>query len=128
MDNFVGSWSLPSDLGTPFLVGELSTESRTEPEQKGRKAERVPIELGAGLRQRGGAGITVQIVDLSTEGFRAQTHLVLSHGADVWLRLPGLEAIHAKVMWTKGAFIGCAFERALHPAVLDMIVSKSQTR
>jgi hypothetical protein len=129
MGNLASSWSFPSDLGTPFLVGELTTQDRTgarpEPQRSGRKAPRVHVELGAGLRQRGGSGISVQIVDLSTEGFRAQTHLVLAAGADVWLRLPGLEACHAKVMWTKGTFIGCAFERPLHPAVLDMVVSKS---
>lgn len=126
MDHFAGSWSFPSDFGTPFLTGELTTAARVEPERKGRRAERVPIEIGAGLRQRGGTGISVQIIDLSTEGFRAQTHLVLDKGADVWLRLPGLEARHATVMWAKGTFIGCAFEQPLHPAVLDMIVNRSR--
>lgn len=126
MDHFAGSWSFPSDFGTPFLTGELTTTPRAEPERKGRRAERVPIEIGAGLRKRGGTGISVQIVDLSTEGFRAQTHLVLDKGADVWLRLPGLEARHATVMWSKGSFIGCAFEQPLHPAVLDMIVNRSR--
>ena len=89
-----------------------------------RAAERLPIELGAGLRQRGASGVSVQVMDLSTHGFRAATHLALAVGADVWLRLPGLEPCHAKVAWTKGHFIGCAFERPLHPAVLDMIVAK----
>lgn len=124
METFGGSWSFPSDIGTPFLTGELTTDDRSAPERKGRKSERVPIELGAGLRQRGGSGVSIQIVDLSVSGFRASTHLDLEPGTDVWLRLPGLEAYQAKVAWTKGQYVGCAFERPLHPAVLDMIVRK----
>jgi hypothetical protein len=98
------------------------------PAPNGRAAERVPIELGAGLRQRGASGVSVQVMDLSTHGFRAATHLELELGADVWLRLPGLEPYHAKVAWTKGHYIGCAFERPLHPAVVAMIARKSKPR
>jgi hypothetical protein len=125
---FSGSWSLPSEFGTPFLSGELTTDPRPAPSLTSRKSKRVTLEMGAGLRQRGGTGVTIQIVDLSVDGFRASTHLQLAKGADVWLRLPGLEPYQARVMWAKGNFIGCAFERPLHPAVLDMIVTKTGGR
>ena len=124
MDTFGGAWSFPSDLGTPFLTGELTTDERPEPRLKGRRSERVPLELGAGLRQRGGSGVSIEIVDLSVSGFRASTHLCLQPGTDVWLRLPGLEPYQAKVAWSKGQYVGCAFERPLHPAVLEMIVGR----
>ena len=125
---FSGSWSLPSEFGTPFLSGELTTEPRPAPELTSRKAERVTLDMGAGLRQRGGTGVAIQIMDLSIDGFRATTHLNLAKGTDVWLRLPGLEPYQARVMWAKGNFIGCAFERPLHPAVLEMIVKKAGGR
>jgi hypothetical protein len=123
-----GSWSFPSELGTPFLSGELTTDTRPSPSLTSRKSRRVTLEMGAGLRQRGGTGVSIQIVDLSTDGFRASTHLNLAKGTDVWLRLPGLEPYQARVMWAKGNFVGCAFERPLHPAVLDMIVTKAGGR
>jgi hypothetical protein len=124
---FTGSWSLPSEFGAPFLSGELTTDVRPAATNRAsRKSERVALEIGAGLRQRGGTGVSIQIMDLSTDGFRASTHLQLENGSDVWLRLPGLEPYQAKVMWSKGSFIGCAFERPLHPAVLDMIVRKGR--
>jgi hypothetical protein len=125
---FSGNWSLPSEFGTPFLSGELTTDARAPQELTSRKSERVTLEMGAGLRQRGGTGVAIQIVDLSIDGFRASTHLQLAKGTDVWLRLPGLEPYQARVMWAKGNFIGCAFERPLHPAVLDMIVKKGGGR
>lgn len=125
---YSGTWSLPSEFGTPFLSGELTTDLRPAQDLTSRKSERVSLELGAGLRQRGGTGVAIQIMDLSVDGFRASTHLQLVKGNDVWLRLPGLEPYQAKVMWAKGNFIGCAFERPLHPAVLEMIVKKSGPR
>jgi hypothetical protein len=102
------------------ITGELATSAA----ENGRKAERKGVHIGAGLRQRGASGVTVDILDLSTHGFRASTHLDLQTGADVWLKLPGLEALHAKVAWSNAHYIGCAFERPLHPAVLQMMVGK----
>ena len=127
MDSFSGGWSSSYESGNVSLSGELSTEAGfPAPARRGRKSERVPIELGAGLRQRGASGVTVQIVDLSIDGFKVATHLDLYPGTDVWLRLPGLEACHARVMWAEGHHVGCAFLRPLHPAVLDMIVAKGK--
>jgi hypothetical protein len=100
------------------LYGELSTEANAEL----RKATRAEVVLGAGLRQRGASGVTIQILDLSTHGFRAATHLVLHAGTDVWLKLPGLESLHGHVVWMRGHMLGCEFARPLHPAVLDMVV------
>jgi PilZ domain len=99
------------------LTAELSTHS----EDDGRRAARRDVVLGAGLRQRGAHAVTVQIVDLSTTGFRAATHLEMLPGADVWLKLPGLESLHARVVWMRGHLMGCEFIRPLHPAVLEMV-------
>ena len=125
MSTFQESWSLPSSFGAQFLTGELSTGDKAPSPHKGRKSERVALALGAGLRQRGGTGVAVEILDLSTDGFRASPHLALEPGTDVWLRLPGLEPYQAQVAWAKGQYVGCAFARPLHPAVLDMIVGRT---
>jgi hypothetical protein len=129
MNAHSSSWSDASEPVSRPLRGELSTEPGFAPgQQKGRRADRVHVELGAGLRQRGAAGVSVQIMDLSTDGFRVATHLELCIGKDVWLRLPGLEPCPAKVVWSEGYFVGCAFARPLHPAVVQMIVAKAGMR
>jgi len=125
-------------LGTPWqsslgsdgsgFEAELSQWPGAARDRKPRKSERVAVEVSAGLRQRGASGVSVRVLDLSPEGFRASTHLELNNGVDVWLRLPGLEPLHATVAWSAGHFIGCAFERPLHPAVVDMIVRKAGGR
>ena len=129
MNAYAGNWSVSPENASIPLDGELSTDGGFRPPaRKGRRVERVQVELGAGLRQRGASGVSVQVMDLSTEGFKAATHLELHPGTDVWLRLPGLESCHAQVMWAEGHFIGCAFVRPLHPAVLDMVVARAKHR
>ena len=120
------SWS-SSTHGFP-LDGELATDNGcAQGSRQSRKSQRVPVEFPAGLRQRGASGVSVQIMDLSTDGFRVSTHLELLPGTDVWLRLPGLEPCHARVKWSDGPYIGCAFERPLHSAVLQMMIQKART-
>ena len=114
-----GSGDLPG-----AIQGELSFDSALTP-PRARNADRVPVAFRAGLRQRGASAVTVQICDLSTHGFRIDTHLSLETGTQVWLRLPGLEATPAHVAWVEGHCAGCAFDRPLHPAVLSMIVTRS---
>lgn len=125
MDAFRENWNAGAHSLDDFDA-ELSTVA--VPQQKCRKSERKAVALEAGLRQRGASGISVRILDLSTTGFRAATHLELAAGTDVWLRLPKLEACHAKVVWSGGNLVGCAFERPLHPAVLQMIVDAARSR
>lgn len=117
----------PPENDASALTGELSIQvTVADSDKKARKSTRVPISLDAGLRARGGySAVSVQILDLSTHGFRIETLLDLAVGMDVWLRLPGLEPCHAKVAWIEGYIAGCAFERPLHPAVLDMIVGRA---
>ncbi len=125
MDVFGSIWDFgggEDDAGG--LLGELSTWHRPVTKRE-RKSSRLAVDMNAGLRQRGASGVSVRVVDLSAHGFRVASHLELPIGTDVWLRLPGLEPYHATVAWQEGHFIGCAFERPLHPAVVDMIVRRA---
>lgn len=104
------------------LEGQLSVNAQL-PGQT-RREQRTHCEIGAGLRQRGASVVTIDVVDLSTHGFRASTHLDLQKDSDVWLKLPGLEPLHARVAWMDGYLVGCEFVRPLHPAVLQMVVRR----
>ena len=104
------------------VTGQLQVSA--PPAASSRKADRQDCAIGAGLRPRGAHGVNVSIIDMSTHGFRASTPLDLEKGSDVWLKLPGLEALHARVAWTEGYLVGCAFVQPLHPAVLQMMVTR----
>jgi len=124
MDAFSGAWSFGGDKDGGGLAGELSTWHSPK-SHRPRNSQRLRVEMSAALRQRGASGVSVRVLDLSTHGFRAATHLELAEGTDVWLRLPGLEPYHAKVAWSEGHYVGCQFERPLHIAVVEMIARKA---
>lgn len=126
--NALDAWFSGFEHGPLLISGELSTCARRTGRAIGRRSRRIDVDLGAGLRQRGAASVTVQVEDLSVDGFRAQTSLQFAQDDEVWLRLPGLEAYAARVVWIDGGRIGCAFVRPLHSAVLEMIVERARRR
>jgi hypothetical protein len=91
-----------------------------------RRALRKPVSFRARLRERGANKFTIDVVDLSTTGFRCETSFTLYEGHPVWLTLPGLAGLEATVAWKNGYCYGFAFDRPLHPAVFDHIVSLSE--
>ena len=108
----------------PFGAMQAQLSTCQSSEAGARQADRADCEIDAGLRQRGASGITVQVLDLSTHGFRASTHLELPTGTDVLLKLTGLEPLHSRVTWMNGCLVGCEFVRPLHPAVMQMVVRR----
>ena len=94
-----------------------------EADDSGRRATRAEVRFTASLRRREGKASDVTIVDMSTIGFRAETASVFHIGTQVWLKLPGLDAILARVAWTNNMHIGCEFQQPLHVAVFDRMVA-----
>lgn len=90
-----------------------------------RRALRKPVTLRARLRERGTTKFLIDVVDLSTTGFRCETSFTLYEGHSVWLTLPGLSGLEATVAWRRGHLYGFAFNRPLHPAVFDHVVALS---
>ena len=88
-----------------------------------RRAPRLAISLDASLRERGRTPFAVRLVDISADGCRAETYCTVEPGADVWVKLPGLEPRYSRIIWSQGGFAGIAFEAPLHEAVLDLLAS-----
>ncbi len=90
-----------------------------------RKEKRVDVWFdGPTLREPGGSPMQVKLHDLSSGGFRTSWPYTLRKGATVWLKIPGLEALEARVAWHENFQIGCSFTQPLHPAVLNAVVRK----
>jgi len=89
----------------------------------GRRAERRVVNLAARLRDPGASLTDVDVVNLSTDGFMAQSEVALEPGATVWLKLPGLEPQHCRVVWAEEGKAGFEFANPLHPATLELLVA-----
>ena len=91
-----------------------------------RRAQRRSVDVKAKMRQAGSTPFDVELVDLSTAGFRTETGVMLSPGSRVWLTLPTFEALEATVAWRDHQHCGCCFSTPLHLAVLDHIVKRDR--
>jgi len=99
-----------------FLTAELVDR----PESKPRRGERRLLDGQAQCR-RGAIRETVELRDISPGGARLLALSPLRVGHAIWLKLPGIEAQEAHVVWTVGCESGCEFARPLHPAVFDLL-------
>jgi hypothetical protein len=93
---------------------------------EGRGAERRIVNLAARLRDPGATIAEAEVLNLSTDGFMAETDLALETGATVWLKLPGLEPQNSRVVWAETGRAGFQFATALHPATLELMVANNR--
>lgn len=86
-----------------------------------RRAERIAVRMQASLREPSFSKFDVMVSDLSTDGFRCETHYRITPGTVVWLTIPGLSALESRVVWANGKAYGCAFTQPLHVAVMEHV-------
>ncbi len=91
--------------------------------QELRQSLRRKVKMRAHLRDKGQTRFEIDVVDLSQQGFRAETSFTLWPGTVVWLTLPGLAPLEAVVAWRDKFKYGCAFAKPLHPAVFEHIIA-----
>jgi len=100
--------------------------AQSSDEQTGaRGTDRKPVTLRAQLREIAGKPLAVDVLNLSREGFQIAHHRAFHIGTQIWMKLPGLESLPAKVKWSDGTKMGCQFATPLHEAVLEKIVAGS---
>lgn len=87
----------------------------------GRRAERRIVNLAARLREPGASLIDVDIVNLSTDGFMAQS-VAVEVGTYVWLKVAGLEPQACRVIWNEDGKAGFEFINPLHSATIELLV------
>src|SRR4051812_40860467 len=83
------------------------------PQVDRRKTERIRIERPARLRPNDWSRVSVDIVDLSSAGFRALGDLQLRTGTYLALEVPGIGNVDAKVVWQQSRAFGAQFLRPL---------------
>ena len=91
------------------------------PVVEGRQAERRIVNLAARLRDPGATIVDADVVNLSTDGFMAESDLKLEPGVHVWLKLPGLEPQNSRCVWVEDGKAGFQFTTPLHPALVEML-------
>ena len=92
--------------------------------QEDRSAPRVRLKIPAIMRPSGSPGFSVVVRDLSLSGVACEALTGMAPGTRIWLTLPGLAALQAKIVWNDGTTVGCEFTTLLNPAVLQNILAR----
>ena len=91
-----------------------------------RQTRRRAVNFAAILESEGISSHPANVLDISEEGFRIVTATEVGQGSSMLIKLPGLEAVRATVMWAKDGQIGCSFDDALHPASIQTLTVDSR--
>lgn len=86
--------------------------------------DRIAVASSITLRPIGGFNHQVRIDDVSIAGCRVELVEETVLGERLIARFPQLEPLVGEVRWKAGAMAGLEFSRAVHPAVLDALVSR----
>lgn len=76
------------------------------------------------LRRPGQHNYLVTVHNLSRHGCKLEFVERPSLDEWVWVKIPGLEALEARVCWVDGFVIGVEFRNEIHPAVFDLIMQR----
>jgi hypothetical protein len=94
-----------------FMAGCLPTA---------RPKERVPIAGFAFLKRfQHSDRVRVELLDLSADGCQVEMTEGLHTGAQVLIRLPGLDYVPVTVAWVHDGAAGLQFQRMLHPFTVE---------
>lgn len=88
---------------------------------RARNREQVSAELF--IRQSDTQLFRTTLSDLSVTGFKMESCTNLDADKLVFVTLPGLQTLAARIVWANYHDYGCQFRAPLHPAVLDHVVT-----
>ena len=89
-----------------------------------RTANRIEVEGEISLRAAGQHAYRVRVLDLSTDGCKAELVERPSVGDLMRVKFDGLETLEAEVCWVEEHVAGLKFDKHLHPAVLDLLIAR----
>jgi hypothetical protein len=85
-------------------------------------APRAELTLLCEVRQGSGAWRLARLTDLSHTGFKLAWRADYDTATPLRIRIPGMQALAARICWHKEREIGCEFVSPLHIAVFEHIV------
>ena len=89
-----------------------------------RRFARVAVASTLMVRPIGGFNYQAQLDEVSAAGCRVELVEEAELGEPLIARFPQLEPLVGEVRWKEGPMAGLEFTRAMHPAVLDALVTR----
>jgi hypothetical protein len=103
----------------------MRSETCERPIGDRRRCARAPVGMEAQFRERGRGAFAIDIRNLSRDGCGARLHGPVVFGDHLWIRLPTLASLPARIAWTAAGEAGIQFEQPLHEAVAALLVARA---
>ena len=87
-----------------------------------RRSPRSTVSLDARIGGSGFDRTLCRVVDLSAHGARLQTYSDLKPGSTIWLTLPQIGPVAARIVWSEDFVAGCQFEIPLTEEAFTLLV------
>jgi hypothetical protein len=92
-----------------------------------RTARRRLVDFTGVVREANAVLCKVEVTDLSTDGCRFRSDQQLETATTIWLKIVGVTARQARIVWKRGSEYGCEFLSPIQVETLDeMCSSKAQ--
>ena len=88
-----------------------------------RAAHRRVVDFAAYVRECEAEVFEVTVLDLSENGCRLGSPHQLEPATTIWLKIPGLVARKAQIVWAEAGEAGCEFASPFHPSALQAAFS-----
>jgi hypothetical protein len=105
-----------------YGIGVSFTPQPPDRVEKPRKVERLPLQVEVIVRQSGRRGRPLEVSDLSRFGCCLTFEDQPFEGEWVWIALPGLAPIEARVRWVEARRAGVEFVQPIYEAVFDLLL------
>ena len=89
-----------------------------------RGTDRTKLTAEVSLRRLGKLNYRVTVYDISPTGCKVELVDKPRLAEHVLIKFVGLEALEAEVCWIDGPTAGLRFERPIHPAVFDLLLTR----
>lgn len=104
---------------------EARIAADTAPDAR-RREPRIELAADVGLRELGATGVGARLVNISSRGFMAETRALVASGSRIWLTLPGLPRVNARVVWARSGRIGGEFAEPIDPLAVFHALGAAQ--
>lgn len=108
------------------ILAVIHESGRHLPDRRDQRFDRRrPIDLNARFLDSDRQGTGCLLSDISVAGFRARLYGGAAPARLFWLCVPGFPALPARIVWRSGKDVGCEFDHALDPALLDRLLEEA---
>ncbi|WP_343527667.1 PilZ domain-containing protein [Sphingomonas sp.] len=86
-----------------------------------RRSAQTSVAIDADMDRGGLARALCRVLDISVHGARLQTYTALRRGSTIWLRLPKVGEVTARIIWATDFSAGCQFQTPLAPEAYESL-------